>query len=207
MKVIFMNKKLFYGLIALILAIAPMQLSAQQSSADNVGAYGGFGYLHVDVDDFNEDGIVLTADADGFELLIGYRFSDNLSAEIAYEDADYTLKGNYNYEIDEGEYININVGGDGTSNEIAARVLVHGNLDGFRPFIGITYGYVEYTYDTFLEYEGLVVRVPLGDEDDSGTGYIIGADMVASDDLSVRLSFSSCSDCDDYLFIGPIYKF
>ncbi|MGI9440106.1 MAG: outer membrane beta-barrel protein [Parvibaculales bacterium] len=186
MRVIFTKTKFFCGLAALILAVAPMQLSAQQSSSDNNGAYMGLGYLHIDVESATIEGIHFTGDGDGLELLLGYRFTDNFSAEISYIDADYNLKGN-----------GINIG-DATADGILAKLLVHGNLSRFNPFIGIVYGDVEYDVN-LLGVSGQV--------DDSGVAYIIGADMAASDNLSVRLSYETCGDCDDFLFIGPIYRF
>ena len=207
MRAIFTKTKFFCGLSALILAVAPMQLSAQQSSSDNNGAYMGLGYLDIDVDSLNEEGLELTGDADGFDLLLGYRFTDNLSAEISYRDIDYSIKGS----IDGAFYVGIgdvirDVTGDATVDGITARVLVHGNLDAFNPFIGITYSDVEYKGDVFLEYEGEILSLSL-DGNDSETGYIIGADMAASDNLSVRVSYETCGDCDDAIFIGPIYRF
>ena len=190
MRVIFTKTKFFCGLSALILAVAPMQLSAQQSSSDEKKYYVGLKIQDIHPERFTVEDINFEVDGTAVGVFIGQRLAKNISAEISYAEADFSFVAN-------GVSLDSVVDASGKSSSIILLTYV-ANLESFKPFIGL--GYASSDLD-------FTVGDTSFSSSDTGGYYIIGADITGGDNFSVRISYETCGDCFDAVSIGPIYRF
>lgn len=160
---------------------------AQTTNFDSNKLYVGLGYMKTSSDSTSQGNYNFTTEADGYGALLGYRFTDNISAELEYADVDYDITVNGVSNVLSA-----------SANAISLSTLFYANFDSVRPFI--TLGYTEGDYTVK---EGNISI----DVEQADFGYGAGVDFDISDNFSLRARYTTCSDCLDTVFLGGLYTF